>query len=142
MRGCETIARVSQENVEAVRALIEDIWGGPETPDLTGRVDPEVEVIASWDFPGPTQLFGLMGFERWTKRWSGMFDDYDLQPVRFWEQGDRVVVALHERATGTLSRVPVEQHYAHVWTFADGVVVKVQVFRSEDEALEAVGLAH
>ena len=132
---------MSQENVEIVRGLYAEIWGGGGPPDLASRVDGQVEVIPFPDFPEQTVLFGLAGFERWTKRWSGMFADYDLQPERFWEEGDLVVAALHERATGARSGVPVDQHYAHVWTLRQGLVVRVQVFRSRDEALEAAGLS-
>jgi len=133
---------MSEENVEVVRRLITETWGektGP--PDLASRVHPQVEIVTSPDFPEQAVLRGLPGFERWTRRWSEMFEGYDLQPERFWEAGDRVVVALHERGIATRSGIPFDDHYAHVWTFLSGLVVRVQVFRNQEEALEAAGLS-
>jgi ketosteroid isomerase-like protein len=131
---------MSQENMEIVRRLITEIWGR-DPPDLASRVHPQVEIVTSADFPEQMLLFGLAGFERWTKRWSEVFKDYDLRPERFWEEGDLVVVALHERGTAAGSGIPIDDHYAHVWTLRDGLVVRVQVFRNRAEALEAAGLS-
>ncbi len=133
---------MSEENVEAVERLITEIWGketGP--PDLASRVHPQVEIITSEDFPEQAVLHGLPGFERWTRRWSEVFLNYDLQPERFWEADDRVVVALHERGTAARSGIPFDDHYAHLWTFLDGLVVRVEVFRNQEDALEAAGLS-
>jgi ketosteroid isomerase-like protein len=132
---------MSEENVEIVETLITEIWGkktGP--PDLASWVHPQVEIITSEDFPEQAVLHGLPGFERWTRRWSELFVNYDLQPERFWEADDRVVVALHERGTAARSGIPIDDHYAHVWTFLDGLVVRVEVFRNQKEALEAAEL--
>jgi ketosteroid isomerase-like protein len=132
---------MSKENVEIVETLIMEIWGkktGP--PDLASRVHPRVEIITTEDFPEQAVLQGLPGFERWTKRWSELFVNYDLQPERFWEADDRVVVALHERGTATRSGIPIDDHYAQVWTFLDELVVRVEVFRNQEDALEAAGL--
>lgn len=132
---------MSQENVEIVRSLIAEIWGARERPvDLESRVHPAVEVVSTEGFPEERFLHGLAGFERWTQRWSETFEDYDLQPERFWEAGDEVVVALRERGTAALSRIPVDDRYAHVWSFRDGLVVRVRVFPDQRQALEAAGL--
>jgi ketosteroid isomerase-like protein len=103
-------------------------------------VHPQIEIVTSTDFPEQAVLRGLPGFEEWTRRWSELFEDYDLQPERFWEAGERVVVALHERGIAGRSGIAFDDHYAHVWTFLSGVVVRVQVFRNQEEALEAAGL--
>jgi ketosteroid isomerase-like protein len=49
------------------------------------------------------------------------------------------VVVLHEPGIAARSGIPFDDHYAHVWTFLSGVVVRVQVFRNQEEALEAAG---
>jgi uncharacterized protein len=136
----DTARAMSQENVELVRALYAEIWGGDRPPDFTSRVDPQVEIVAWPNFPDDGVLSGRAGFELWTKRWSGVFEHYDLQPERFWEGGEFVVAALHERARAGRSGIPIDEHYAHLWTIRDGRVVRVQVFRTPEEALEAAGL--
>jgi ketosteroid isomerase-like protein len=138
----DTELAMSQENVEIVRRLITEIWGGKTgQPDLASRVHPQIEIITSTDFPEQAVLRGQPGFEEWTRRWSELFEDYDLQPERFWEAGERVVVALHERGIAARSGIPFDDHYAHVWTFLSGLVVRVQVFRNQEDALEAAGMA-
>jgi ketosteroid isomerase-like protein len=133
---------MSQENVEVVRELIAEIWGQESgSTDFASRVHPEVEIVTSSDFPEQVPLVGLAGFAHWTKRWSELFEGYEIQPERFWEKGDQVVVALHERGTAARSGIPIDDHYAHVWTFLNGLVVRVRVFRNQAEALEAAGLS-
>jgi ketosteroid isomerase-like protein len=132
---------MSEENVQIVRALIAEIWSDPDEPlDLTGRVHPRVEVVSQEGFPEQRFLFGLSGFERWTTRWSETFEDYDLQPEHFWHRGDEVVVALRERGRARRSGIQLEERYLQVWTLRGGLVVRVRVFTSRDEALEAAGL--
>src|SRR3954471_20777098 len=104
---------MSQENVEIVRRLITETWGeetGP--PDLASRVHPQVEIVTSPDFQEEAVLRGLPGFEQWRRRLSYMFKGSDLQQERFWEAGDRVVVALHERGIAARSGIPFDDHYA------------------------------
>jgi ketosteroid isomerase-like protein len=133
---------MSEENLEIVETLITETWGKKTgSPDLASRVHPQVEIITSEDFPEQAVLHGLPGFERWTRRWSEMFVNYELQPERYWEADNQVVVALHERGTAVRSGISFEDHYAHVWTFLDGLVVRVEVFRNQEEALEAAGLS-
>ena len=44
-------------------------------------------------------------------------------------------------ATGRESGVPVEMPVAHEFTIRDNLVVRFKVYRSRDQALEAVGLS-
>ncbi len=43
-------------------------------------------------------------------------------------------------AIGRLTRIPVEQRNAGVWTVVDGKIARIQTYASTSEALEAVGL--
>ena len=61
-------------------------------------------------------------------------------PRVFGTPGDQVVVALHDRVRLAPGGAQIEDHFAHLWTIRDGIVVRIQVFESSAEALEAAGL--
>jgi ketosteroid isomerase-like protein len=86
-----------------------------------------------------TTFRGHDGVRAWWETVRGVFDDvrWDLLDIR--GSGDRGV--LHFRMTGTLGSVPVEQTMWQAVALRDGKAIWWAFFRSEREALEAVGLA-
>jgi hypothetical protein len=84
---------------------------------------------------------GHAGFERWKTRWPSTFDKHEIEPTRFWDAGDQVVVELQERALVAGSSTFVERRFAHIWTFREGAVISIQIFNDPAEALEAAGLS-
>ena len=56
---------------------------------------------------------------------------------RGYELFARVVVAVRLSGRGRESGVELEMHVAHLWTVRDGKVVRGDVYRTADEALEA-----
>jgi ketosteroid isomerase-like protein len=68
-----------------------------------------------------------------------MFSDYEFTHDRFWDAGEQVVVALHERARATRGGgIALDDRFAHVWTLRDGLVRMIQIFDDEARALDAV----
>jgi hypothetical protein len=64
----------------------------------------------------------------------------EYTPKRWRDAGDRVVVELVQRgrlANGLKYATP----FSNVWTFEGEAVVRLQMFRTWDEALEAAGLS-
>ena len=57
------------------------------------------------------------------------------------DAGDRVVVMVHHSGRGRTSGIEVDQRYAMVWTVRDGRVMRMDLYPTRAEALEAVGLA-
>jgi ketosteroid isomerase-like protein len=76
----------------------------------------------------------------WVTRWPALVEGYDVEPERFWESGPVIVVAVRERGAAGRSGVPIDDRFAHAWTLRDGLVVRIQVFDSPEQALEAAGL--
>jgi ketosteroid isomerase-like protein len=64
----------------------------------------------------------------------------DLTLERVEETDDVVIASLCLEGEGTSSGVRVQMHVHLVGTFREGRLVRRQVFRTLDEALEAVGL--
>ena len=66
------------------------------------------------------------------------FSDYTMEANEVIDGGDKVV----QRAT-TPRDGPgvVERDFTHVWTVTAGKLVRLQVFKTTEEALEAAGLS-
>jgi len=130
---------MSQENVGIVRRLVPVKDRRPE--EYVPYLHPEVEIIPAPNFPDSEIFRGHAGFERWKTRWPSTFDKHEIEPTRFWDAGDQVVVELHERALVAGSSTFVERRFAHVWTFREGAFISIQIFNDPAEALEAAGLS-
>jgi hypothetical protein len=143
---------MSQENVEAVRKMLEDGIAGMGEFDADGLLtkmpdeelfDPQIEWDAS-EVPVPDISGVYRGIEavrhywrEWFAAWQILHYDY-----RLVDAGDRVVAMFdHQRMRGrsTGIEVPVPT-YATVMTFGDGRLVHWKLYMSQSEALEAVGL--
>lgn len=130
---------MSQENVGIVRRLVPVKDRRPD--EYVPYLHPEVEIIPAANFPDSEIFRGHAGFERWKTRWPSTFDKHEIEPTRFWDAGDQVVVELHERALVAGSSTFVERRFAHVWTFREGAVITIQIYNEPAEALEAAGLS-
>ena len=133
---------MSQENVDVVRRYVEAFNGA----DVEACVDlwhPEVEVDVSRAagpyagiYRGATVIRGLLEsyFEAWEPlRW---------EPERFEEPEEGcVVMPFHASGRGRGSGVEVDAQAAAIWTVRGGKISRMQLFPTEREAFEAVGLS-
>jgi ketosteroid isomerase-like protein len=69
------------------------------------------------------------------------FEDVVVQPEKFFEAGDRLVVfvLLSSRPVG--SSATIEIRIGHLWTMRDGKAAQLEIFPEREKALEAVGLS-
>jgi len=56
-------------------------------------------------------------------------------------RGDRVVAFVRVEGVGAKSGIAVQARIAHVHTFRDGKVIRVESFEDRDEALRVAGIA-
>jgi ketosteroid isomerase-like protein len=131
---------MSQENVEIVRraaeAFVRNDWGtafADSAPDVEWVEMPSLGPDAS-TYTGTEELREAV--QSWSRRWS----DYEAEVLRYAQAGDEVVVLCQERGRGTLSGVEVERELGLVFTLRDGKMVRVRLYGSWSEALEAAGL--
>jgi ketosteroid isomerase-like protein len=54
------------------------------------------------------------------------------------EEGDRVLVMIHLRATGRGSNADVDARYAHLWRVSGGKGIRVDAYYDRDEAVAAL----
>jgi ketosteroid isomerase-like protein len=129
---------MSQENVEAIRAAFENLE--PTSEPLLETLDPEIEVY-DHDIPDAGVYRGREGYLQWVADWSEAWESFNMEPLRWIDAGDRVVLVLQMTAKGKGSGVEVKRRDAMVWTVRDGRTVRLDYFNNEPQALEAAGLS-
>jgi ketosteroid isomerase-like protein len=65
--------------------------------------------------------------------------DWRLEPEEFIDAGDAVLVVVRQIARGKGSGAEVSNRLVHVWGFARGKVTYLDVYRTKEEAMRAVG---
>ena len=128
---------MSQENVEVIRR-------GYAYFNATGKIRAHADLV--WDvshlgWPDQQIYTGVEGAMQFNAEWAAAWDDWELDAVDFLDAGgERVVVILNQRGRSKATGVPVDMHFAQVWTLRDGQGIRMEMYANTDEALEAVGL--
>jgi ketosteroid isomerase-like protein len=132
---------MSQENVEIVRKLF-DVYNERSFGENADLIDPGIV----WDMsqvqlPDATSYTGPSEFVDYIKTWDEGFASEHMEPQEIVDAGDRVVVMVHHRGQGKVSGIEVDTRFAMVWTMRGGRAVRMVIYRTRAEALEAVGLS-
>ena len=131
---------MSQENVEIVRHA----WAAWERGDwepLYAFYHPDIVWDAS-ALEGPISgvYHGHDGVRQYFHEWLESFEAHEARAERFIDAGDDVIVSLRLTGRGKASGVEVEMTRSNVYRIRDGLAIRVELFETETEALEAVGL--
>ena len=132
---------MSQENVEVVRrsaeAFARDDWEA-----ISALVDAEViwEETPSLG-PDPSTYRGMQELREAVGSWMEKWSEYDFDIRRYADSGDDVVVLAREKGEGGVSGAAVEREVGEVATVRDGKIMRVRLYGSWTEALEAAGLS-
>ena len=120
---------------EKLEALYDD-WaqGDYSRSDI---FDPEVELDSFGmgeriDARGIEQFVAVMG--GWLSAWERPLT---LEAEELIGSGDRILALVRWRGRGKGSGIDVEAPGGHLWTFRDGLVVRLEVYRDRDEARAA-----
>jgi ketosteroid isomerase-like protein len=137
---------MSEENVERARrgyAAFNDAYRtGDFLPVIEEYFDPDVVLKPAGILPeGATEIRGLGGLLDFTKRQAEAFEDLSLTPERFIAAGDRVIAPLKLGGRARFTGLPVEFSIVHMATYREGKVLRIDVYASLAEALEAAGLS-
>jgi uncharacterized protein len=133
---------MSKENVEIVRR----VWEALERRDteaLFALYDPAIV----WDQrAGPTELVGLYhcheGVRQVFREWLESFDTYHAHADTYIDAGnDVVVVGYRVSGRGKASGAEVDMPRWNVYRIRKALVIRVEVFETKAEALEAAGLS-
>ena len=128
---------MSQQNVEIIKR-------GYEQFGTTGeiRADPGlVWDVSNLGWPDQQVYTGPAGAMQFNAEWAAAWDDWEMEPEDYIDAGERVVVILTQRGRSKATGIPVEMRFAQVWTLRDGQGIRMQLYASVEEALQAVGLS-
>jgi ketosteroid isomerase-like protein len=123
-------------NLEVVQALFDAWFRGDEVAQST-LVHPEVVVTQFPEQVDARPYHGRAGMRDVVADWVGTWDDYSLEILAMREIGEHVLVSLHQAGRGKTSGARMEGDAWFVVTLHEGRVTRLQMFSSEDEALEA-----
>jgi ketosteroid isomerase-like protein len=132
---------MSQENVEIVGAAVTALQHG-DFDGAFASADPEIE----WEEmpslgPDAAVYRGVGSAREALESWRAMWSDYETETSRLVDAGDDVVALSKEQGRGRDSGVAAERELGIVATLRDGEIVRVRLFGSWAEALEAAGLS-
>jgi ketosteroid isomerase-like protein len=119
--------------VEIVRRIYE-AWADGQS--AAAWIDPDMEYVNPDNAVEPGTVRGRGAFHRVTDT----FTEFQVEPERFIDCGDDVVVIGEARARG-LAGPEMLGRQGYVWTLRDGVAIRFRWFNDPAEALEAVGLS-
>ena len=113
---------------------IHDAWREGTSPGPF--MDPKLEYVNPPDAVETGTLYGPSSFGLI----RDALDDVEVQPTRFVDVGDEVLVVVTITGTSRGARVPVRREQGYIWTVRDGKAVRFRSFNAAEDALEAVGL--
>jgi ketosteroid isomerase-like protein len=122
-------------NMEVVRAMY-DAFNRGDTEAILELSDPAVSVEDHGVIDGATYE-GREGVIRFLAFQADAFNAQSAELEELIETGDDIVAVIRLRGEGPLSRIPLEGRFSHVWEIAGGVVRRLRVYASKQEALEA-----
>jgi ketosteroid isomerase-like protein len=131
---------MSRANVEVVRRL-NDVFNERSFVENADLLDPDIV----WDMsrvqvPDGSALTGRLGLLEFLDAWRESFASEHIDADEIVDGGDQVLVTVRHSGRGKVSGIEVDQRYAMLWTLSDGRAVRMEMYLTRDEALEAMGL--
>jgi ketosteroid isomerase-like protein len=131
---------MSQENVEIVRQAYEAF----NLRDLDALAElAEPDWVMDWSRSiGPQRgvYRGRAGAEAWIAAISEAFESFEILPLEYLGAGDRIVIPTRVKGRGRGSGIVVDAAGVTLWELERGKVVRLTLFGTRHEALEAAGL--
>jgi ketosteroid isomerase-like protein len=133
---------MSQRDVEVVQRHFEGV-NRRDWEAVMDAYDEEVVLVAHASVgPDAGTFAGRKAVGRWFGDWFRAFGkDYRFEVEQTRSVGERVLAVARHHGSGRASGVKVEQITANLYTVSAGKIVRVELYGSPAEALDAVGLA-
>jgi ketosteroid isomerase-like protein len=128
---------MAEENIARLRAIYREWAKG----NLAAGEDLYAEDASFIPMAEGRSTLDRQGFRRFMRSFLAEWDDFTSEAVEMTDHGDRVLVTERQRGTGRGSGIEIDQLFYVVWTFRDGLAVKVRWDSDLAEAREAAGLA-
>jgi ketosteroid isomerase-like protein len=102
-------------------------------PDIVWDVS-RVELPEAASYTGRGELLDF------AELWEESFTAEHVEARELLDAGDSVVVVVHHRGRGKASGIEIAQDFAMVWTIRERRAVRVVMYPTREEAVEAAGL--
>jgi ketosteroid isomerase-like protein len=102
-------------------------------------VHPDVVTHPAPPLPNSHVFTGHRGMLQAFAEWIAAFDEFEMTSGEVLSLGDKVLIEVHERATGKNSGVEVEGRFWFLYTVDGGKVARLDVFHSQRQGLAALG---
>jgi ketosteroid isomerase-like protein len=133
---------VSQKNVEIAREVFEHLNRRDWAAILAATDEEAVLVVHESAAPDPGTFRGREAVGQWFGEWFLAFGkDYRFEVEEARSIGDRVLTVARHHGHGRSSGAEVQYVNAHLFSVNAGKVVRLELYGSRAEALEALRLA-
>jgi ketosteroid isomerase-like protein len=126
--------------IERLELLLTRVWREDDLEGALAELPPDFEWLVP-GFPGSQVARGpeatLDFFRDWIDQWEDLDVGWELEQ----SSPDTVFAVVDMRGRGRASGVPVELRFAQVWSFRDGVPVRMVYHGDGEEGRRAAGLA-
>jgi ketosteroid isomerase-like protein len=130
---------VSQERVARVLHGY-DLFNRGEIDEALDGFPDDIEWVVPDVVPDPGSYTGRDGVRRFWDMWRESFRDFRIEILQVHDLDDHVVVSTRVRGKGRDSDAEVTTPtFPQVWTFSGDTIARMEMFRSEDAAREAIG---
>jgi ketosteroid isomerase-like protein len=119
--------------------IVRRVWQAPDVESLFRLYDPEI-VWESHFGPISGAYHGHEGVRQFFREWTEALERFHAQAESFVDAGDRVVVSTRVSARGK-SGAQGEMPQAMVYKLRNGLVIRIDLFETESEALAAAGMS-
>ena len=131
---------MSEENVEIVRAALDAYNRGDREGGLKDMA-PDFELDMSRAIsPDQRGVYRLDQMREFWDKFVETFESHRLEAEEFIESGDQVIVPTTAHAQGR-DGIEVTARTATVYTIRDGAIVRMSMYQTLQDALEAAGLS-
>ncbi len=131
---------MSQENVEAVRRGYEHFSATGDF--LEANFDPDfVWDMSTFPWPERQTYPGIEGAREFLAAWLDAWEEWRIELEQLLDAGDDVVAIVRQRGRSKATGLPVDMHFAQLWTLRDGKQIRMRMYADPDAALRAAGLA-
>jgi len=131
---------MSRTNLELVQAAFDAYFRGDEAA-LLALVAADFVVTQFPEQVDTVDYHGHEGLRRVMADWTGSWEDWSIEILDARECGDVVLARARQRGRGKASGAPMEAEATFAFTVHGGSIARWRMFSSEEQALEALGLA-
>jgi|GEM_PF-896862 len=102
---------------------------------------PDGEFINTREDPDHTTYRGIDAIRKQHQGWLDSYPDLHLEPLEIRSNGEKVFIWVEFSGHSAHSGVPLRMELAHVGTYEDGKLLRLQEYSDRGEALKATGLS-